>query len=304
MLMAGDNDTAPLGTWSCVSVRVALWRYERRLRVGSSGGRFDALSELSAEAGLALVRGLGYKIPVEVEDAAAVLVEFAKIFTGPLPSVGPVPTDAKKVGAYLRAEASAAAEREALQKTTTDLGGPPLAFVGEYRDAPQGWIEHLRSDFDESLAEFTEAIAVAPELHASSNDDQVAAFTTALRSAEFLKHYLRVRVQLGTSVGEAGAAPGIVYVVAALPQPPADPAAFNQVWPEVHAAVAASSSIREGGVHPWRQLLGGGQRVNLAPYGGIEQRIGQQQHWQMLANNLNLGGGNFHRDVVRWAEVG
>jgi len=92
------------------------------------------LSELSAEAGLALVRGLGYKIPVEVEveveDAAAVLVEFAKIFTGPLPSVGPVPTDAKKVGAYLRAEASAAAEREALQKTTTDLGGPPLAFVG------------------------------------------------------------------------------------------------------------------------------------------------------------------------------
>jgi len=95
-----------------------------------------------------------------------------------------------------------------------------------------------------------------------------------------------------------------VYVVAALPQPPADPAAFNQVWPEVHAAVAASSSIREGGVHPWRQLLGGGQRVNLAPYGGIEQRIGQQQHWQMLANNLNLGGGNFHRDVVRWAEVG
>jgi len=72
----------------------------------------------------------------------------------------------------------------------------------------------------------------------------------------------------------------------------------------VHAAVVAYQSIREGGVPRWRQLLGGGLRVNLAPYGGIEQRTEQQRHWQMLANALNGFGGDFNRDVVRWAQVG
>jgi len=266
---------------------------------------FDA-PRLAAETGLATVRSCGYKIPAVVENAAAVVAEFEKIRTGPPPSAGPVPTDAKKVGAYLREEAAAASEREALQKAAADLGGPPLAkFVGEYREALPGWIENLRTDFDKSLAEFVEAIAVAPEqLTASSNDEQVAAYTTALRVAGVLEFYLRARVQLGTSVGEAGAAIGVVYVVAALPQPPADPAEFNRTWPEMHAAVAAYSSIREGGVHRWRQLLSSGLQVNLAPAGGIEQRIGQQQHWQMLANALNVGGGNFNRDVGAWQQVG
>jgi len=264
---------------------------------------FDA-PRLAAETGLATVRSCGYKIPAVVENAAAVVAEFEKIRTGPPPSAGPVPTDAKKVGAYLRAGSTAAAEHEALKKTAADLGGPPVArFVGEFRQALPGWIENLRSDFDERLAEFTEAIAVAPEqLTASSNDEQVAAYAAALRSAEYLEFYLRARVQLGTSVGEAGASPGVVYVVAALPQPPADPSEFNRVWPEVHAAVAAYSSIREGGVHRWRQLLAGGLRVNLAPAGGIETRIGQQQQWQMLANALNAGGSR--RDVGAWQQVG
>ncbi len=268
---------------------------------------FDAdAPRLAAEAGLAVVRSCGYEIPTQLENASEVVGEFQKILTGPPPSVGPVPTDAKKVGAYLRAEASAAAEREALKKTAADLGGPPVArFIGEFRQALPGWIENLRSDFDERLAEFTEAIAVAPEqLTASSNDEQVAAYAAALRSAEYLEFYLRARVQLGASVGEAGASPGVVYVVAALPQPPADPSEFNRVWPEVHAAVAAYSSIREGGVPRWRDLLSSGLRVNLAPAGGIEQRIGQQQQWQYLANALNIGGGNFHGDVGRWQQVG
>ncbi len=161
----------------------------------------------------------------------------------------------------------------------------------------------MRADFDRRLAELIEALAVAPlELTAVSNDEQVGAYATALRVAEYLEFYLRARVQLGTSVGEAGASPGVVYVVAALPQPPADPSEFNRVWPEVHAAVAAYSSIREGGVHRWRDLLSSGLRVNLAPAGGIEQRLGQQQQWQMLANALNAGGSR--RDVGAWQQVG
>jgi len=173
----------------------------------------------AAETGLATVRSCGYKIPAVVENAAAVLGEFQKILTGPPPTIGPVPTDPKKVAAYLKAAATTAAEHAALQKAATDLGGPPLAkFVGEYRTALPGWIENLRSDFDESLAEFAEAIAVAPEqLTASSNDEQVAAFTTALRVAGVLEFYLRARAQLGASVGEAGASPAVVYTAAALP---------------------------------------------------------------------------------------
>jgi len=266
---------------------------------------FDAnTARLSAEAGLALVRSCGYEIPTQLENAAAVVGEFQKILTGPPPSIGPVPTDAKLVAKYLKTAASAAADLEALQKTATDLGGPSVAkFLGEYRDALPGWIAALRADFDKSLGEFTEALAVAPEqLTAISNDRQVAAFAAALRAAEYLEFCLRARVQLGTSVGEAGAAIGVPYVVAALPQPPADPDEFNRAWPELHAAVVAYQNIREGGVPRWRDLLASGLRVNLAPAGGIEQRIGQQQQWQYLYNAINLGGDR--RDVGAWQQVG
>ncbi len=87
---------------------------------------FDAdAPRLAAEAGLAVVRSCGYEIPTQLENASEVVGEFQKVFIGPEPGLGSVPADPKKVAGFLKTAATAAAEREALKKTATDLGGPP-----------------------------------------------------------------------------------------------------------------------------------------------------------------------------------
>lgn len=247
----------------------------------------------AARTGIAIAASRGFDVPSTLTERIDELQELRRLantqpaqrptLTGPLSGYA---DQLRKI-----------AETEAKITTTANMadqyvGQAVSDVLGQYRTALPGWLDALADQAEPLITEVRESLPVAPvTIGPYADDGQVAAFRRAGRAAGDLDAVVVHRVLMGQSIGEAGCTDRSVFIVASVPTPPADGAAFERVWPGVHDFIVKEYSALALGVERWRALLESGFPLGIAGAGGIEQRLAGYQRWNELNGVLHQYGG-------------
>lgn len=244
--------------------------------------------------GTAVAGSRGCEIPDSLRAADQLIVELQKL-AGPQPPA-PLPDltslSPAQIAATLTKVARERRDRDGMRELAEHaVAGAAADYVAGYRANWSAWCSVLADQFDAELVRFLEAGRTAPVgITAATSDDQVTAHRDMLRSVAALDGLVHHRLLLGQPVGEENGGANSLLLVADVPEPPADPAEFNRVWPTVDAFVRTYSTLT--GVERWRALVDSDYAPpRLALAGEVTARRAELGNWQRSANLLNTAFG-------------